>query len=394
MSQITRSNAEVLVPKELVPGLFEGIRRQSKILSLFKKLPNMTTDKTELRVLDALPIAYFQDSDTAMKKTTSLAWKNKVIYAAEIAVIVPISESLLADADYDIFGSVRPLLEENAAKLIDSAIITGVGKPRQWREGLIYSINQAGAVITPTADQTFYSQINDAMEKVESSGYNVTALLGGTDLKAKFRMMVDSTGQPLNTTEIGSITREFVNNGAWDKNEASLIVGDFSQGVYAIRQDVTYKILDQAVIQDLTTGKIVYNLAQQDMVALRMTMRLGWEIPNPVNIENETTSRFPFAMIKGDSTLTTINTTIKVTSDGTTAISGANVTLGGNDAITGSDGTAVFKTQKNQEYVLRVAKDGYKTYYDTVETAAATATTTITLKVNKDSSLGKNPADK
>jgi hypothetical protein len=27
-------------------------------------------------------------------------------------------------------------------------------------------------------------------------------------------------------------------------------------------------------------------------------MRLGWEIPNPVNAENETETRFPFASLK------------------------------------------------------------------------------------------------
>lgn len=34
------------------------------------------------------------------------------------------------------------------------------------------------------------------------------------------------------------------------------------------------------------------------MVALRVVMRLGWEIPNPVNALNETTKRFPFANLK------------------------------------------------------------------------------------------------
>jgi hypothetical protein len=64
-----------------------------------------------------------------------------------------------------------------------------------------------------------------------------------------------------------------------------------------MRQDITYKVLDQAVIQD-GAGNIVYNLAQQDMVALRAVMRLGFALPNPINaIETTAASRFPFAVL-------------------------------------------------------------------------------------------------
>lgn len=121
------------------------------------------------------------------------------------------------------------------------------------------------------------------MVKVETSGYNVTGVLGGVDLKGQFRMMLDDTGQPIKGTEIDGLPKYFIDNGAWDSSKAKLIVGDFTQAVYAIRQDITYKVLDQAVIQDPSDGTILYNLAQEDMVALRVVMRIGWEVPNPVN---------------------------------------------------------------------------------------------------------------
>ena len=111
-------------------------------------------------------------------------------------------------------------------------------------------------------------------------------------------MLTDTTGQPIKGTEIDSLPKAFLDNGAWDKTKSVLIAGDFSQAVYAIRQDVTYKVLTEAVIQDPSNGDILYNLAQDDMVALRVVMRLGWEIPNPVNALNETTKRFPFANLK------------------------------------------------------------------------------------------------
>ena len=56
-------------------------------------------------------------------------------------------------------------------------------------------------------------------------------------------------------------------------------------------------ILDKVSFTILKGDKITF-LAQDDMVALRVVMRLGWEIPNPVNALDETEARFPFASLK------------------------------------------------------------------------------------------------
>ena len=65
----------------------------------------------------------------------------------------------------------------------------------------------------------------------------------------------------------------FPENGAFNPNIAQMIVGNWKQLVYSIRQDITVKILDQGVIQDPETKEIVYNLAQQDMICLLYTSR-------------------------------------------------------------------------------------------------------------------------
>ena len=295
---IDKTNVEALIDTQVANEIFEGVVRESKALSMFRRLPNMTSDKTKLRVLDSLPIAYFVDESTnnGRKNLTKMAWDKKYINAAELAVIVPIKENVLNDTSIDIWSEVKPRIVEAFGKKIDNAIFNGTDKPADWRAGLIPSIVAAGAEVTE--GDNLYSDINDVMTKVEESGYNVTGLLGGVGLKGKFRMLTDTTGQPIKGTEIDSLPKAFLDNGAWDKTKSVLIAGDFSQAVYAIRQDVTYKVLTEAVIQDPSNGDILYNLAQDDMVALRVVMRLGWEIPNPVNALNETTKRFPFANLK------------------------------------------------------------------------------------------------
>ena len=302
MAMITRNDADALIETQVANEIFEGTIRKSKALQLFRRLPNATSDKTKLRVLDTLPVAYFVDETTnnGRKNLSKIAWDKKFINIAELAVIVPIKENVLNDSSIDIWAEVRPRIEEAFAKKIDNAMFFGVDKPTDWRKGLVPSVIEVGKEVDETGH--LYSDINDVMTEVEESGYEVNGILGGVGLKGKFRMMTDTTGQPLNTTEIGSVRREFMDNGVWDKTTSTLIAGDFSQAVYQIRQDITYKVLDQAVIQDPSDGSIMYNLAQEDMVALRVVMRLGWEIPNPVNAEDESDTRFPFASLKPDNT--------------------------------------------------------------------------------------------
>lgn len=270
MAMITRSDADALIETQVANELFEGTIRKSKALQLFRRLPNATSDKTKLRILDSLPVAYFVDETTAngRKNITKLAWDKKFINIAELAVIVPIKENVLNDSSIDIWAEVKPRIEEAFAKKIDNAMFFGVDKPTDWRKGLVPSVIEVGKEVDETGH--LYSDINDVMTEVEESGYEVNGLIGGVGLKGKFRMMTDTTGQPLNTTEIGSVRREFMDNGVWNKNTSTLIAGDFSQAVYQIRQDITYKVLDQAVIQDPSDGSIMYNLAQEDMVALRV----------------------------------------------------------------------------------------------------------------------------
>lgn len=379
-NMITRSNADALIDVQVSNEIIEGVVKESRAMQMFRRLPNMTSNKTKMRVLDALPLAYWQGSDTAKKKLTKMAWDNKYIVAEEIAVIVPIAESVLDDANYDIWGEVKPRIQEAFAKKFDAAVFTGEDKPSGFRADLLTSVLNAGKAIAQ-GSKTLYEAINDAMVSVEESGYTVNGVVGGVGLKGKFRMMLDTTGQPIKGTEIDSLSKAFVDNGAWDKTKAQMIVGDFSQAVYAIRQDITYKVLTEAVIQDPSTGEILYNLAQQDMVALRCVMRLGWEIPNPINAldENEAT-RFPFAVVlPSEYTENRVNVTFTVT-DGASAIEGAKVRFNGMSKLTDNSGKAIFQSNKNSSGTYRVThEDMKKSVEDTVDVLESVVSVPVSL---------------
>src|SRR5690606_33971344 len=54
---------------------------------------------------------------------------------------------------------------------------------------------------------------------------------------------------------------------ATSADQYSMIVGDWGEAIIGVRQDITFKMFDQGVIQD-GAGNIVHNLLQNDMVAL------------------------------------------------------------------------------------------------------------------------------
>ena len=301
-NMITKSDASALIPEQVFEEIFKEAQKESKVLQLFRRLPNMTSDKMRIKVVDSLPVAYWvnETSNNGRKNTTKMAWDNVYLTAEELAVIIPVKDNVINDADVDIWAQVRPELVKAIAKKIDEAVLFGTNAPASFGNGIIPDIISKSKSVTETGK--LYSDINDVMTAVEESGYEVTGLLGGVGLKGKFRMMTDTTGQPLNTTEIGDLNRAFVDNGAWDKTAATLVAGDFNQAVYSIRQDVTFDVFREGVIQN-SDGSIAYNLMQEDMSAIRVVFRFGTAIPNPVTSLDGTENRYPFAALVPEGTV-------------------------------------------------------------------------------------------
>lgn len=302
---ISRDNLNGLIPEPVTREIIQGVTQGSAVLQMGRRLPNMTSKTQTMNVLDMLPTAYFVNGDAGRKQLTSQAWAKKKIYAEEIAVIVPIPEAALDDADYDIWGEVRPRLVEAFGKTIDGAILFGTNKPTSWRDSLLDTCKNAGTTVTKTSD--IYTDIlgeGGVIAKVEENGYLVNGLMSAVTMRAKLRGLKDTTGSPIFKTDMQGATpyaldgsaMYFPMNGAFDASKALMFAGDWSELVYSVRQDITFKIFDQGVVQDPTSGDILYNLMQNDMVALRAVMRLGWEIPNPKSAFNENlTTPCPFA---------------------------------------------------------------------------------------------------
>lgn len=390
----SRADAEAIIREQVVSTIFQDAPKQSVFMSLARKLPNMTSNQTRIRVLDFLPTAYWVNGDTGMKQTSKQAWDNVYINAAELAVIIPIPEAVLDDAEFDIFGEITPRVNEAIGQKVDSAIIFGVNRPAEWQNDIVTLARQAGNNVAPSGSPDYYNLIlgeGGVISKVEEDGYMSTGALASMGMRAKLRGIKATDGTPIFKSDMQGSTNYaldgapmyFPQNGAFDNTIAQLIIGDFKQAVYAIRQDITVKILDQGVIQDPATKEIAYNLAQQDMVVLRVVFRMGWALPNPATRMDEDRVGCPFAYLEPATAMTTqkVTFTVKDNNSEPKAIEGAIVDVNGSRLKTNASGVAEFHLRPGT-YPAKIRKSGYGTVTETVSVDKSAVPKAVTLIPN------------
>jgi HK97 family phage major capsid protein len=301
-----RTDVAPLIPDQRAREILDATAYESAALQLFTRTPMSTKVYTQ-PVLSALPLAYWVSGDTGLKQTTEMAWASKTMTAEELAVIVPIPNSVLADADFDLFGAFRPKIAEAIARALDAAIFLGVNKPASWPTDIVAAADAAGNEVfrgtNAAAAGGLQGDIDDLMGLVEADGYAPNGIITDLTLKGRLRKLRDTTGQKLldvNANTYEGMPIRYTLDGLWPTglSAAEAVLGDFRQGIIGIRQDINYEIFREGVIQD-NLGAIVYNLLQQDMSAMRVTARFAFQVANPINYRQPTeASRYPFGVLR------------------------------------------------------------------------------------------------
>lgn len=319
----TRAGAQALVPEEVSNDLLNVYApKQSAALTMFRSIP-VARNVTRMPILAALPLAYWvTGGDTGLKQTTQMGWANKFLNIEEMATIMPVPDNVLDDVDQDIWDSAMPLLVEAFGRTLDTAIFFGASAPASFPTNIMTAATNAGNAITEGSANTaggFFGDLDKTYGAIEGDGYESTGFVASTAAKSKFRAARDSLGQKLDTGRISGNLGEldglpvaYPMRGLFPGYQAAnttstpntpavpgvrLFNGDWSQFIIGLRSDITMKVLTEAVIQD-NTGSIIFNLAQQDMTAVRLTFRLGWQVANTINADQPTeANRYPASVL-------------------------------------------------------------------------------------------------
>lgn len=306
---ISRTDAAATMPEEVSNAFLGGLQNESAVMASFTHVP-VGRAQTRFPVLSALPVAYWVTGDTGQKQTTEINWDNKYLNIEEIAVIVPIPENVLDDSAVPIWDQVRPLCENAAGRLLDATVFFGVQAPDSFPDDVVTAATAAGntAVIGTTANTAggIVGDLSTLLGSIEADGYDPRRGVAARAVRGLARQARNSQGERFeevvitpDAVEIDGVTFSFPMRGQWPTavSTARAVLYDPTEYVIGVRKDVTWKLLTEAVIQD-SSGNIVYNLAQQDMVALRLTMRVGWQVANTINYDQPTeASRYPAGVL-------------------------------------------------------------------------------------------------
>lgn len=305
---VSRTDAGALIPEEVSRDMIRRATEDSATLRLFRRVP-VGRSQVRFPVLSALPVAYFVNGDTGLKQTTEVNWANKYLNIEEIAAIVPVPDNVVADVELDIWDEMMPYLVEAFYRTFDAAVFFGTNAPGTWPTNIAAAATAAGNVNVEGNANTaggFFGDFDETLALIEADGYDATGVVAARTARAALRAARDSTGQVLdagrvsgNLAQVDDMPIVYPMRGLWPTGSGAprLLVGDWSNFVVGVRQDITMKVLTEAVIQD-NTGQIIYNLAQQDMTALRLTFRVGWQVANLLNYDNPTEgTRYPVARL-------------------------------------------------------------------------------------------------
>lgn len=284
----TAAVTDAMVPEQTTKEIIQEAPGKSVVLERGRKVP-LSKRKAKQPVLATLPEAYWVDGETGLKQTTKAAWENVTITAEELAVIVPIPDALIDDSDIPLWDEIKPLLVEAIGQKVDQAALFGTDKPDSWPTALVPGAIAAGNTLAVGTHNDFGADVAALAEKVSIAGVAVNGFASRPGLQWKLVGLRDANGQPIYTPSLAAgapsglygYPLNEVTNGAWNAEAAELIAADWNKVVVGVRQDITFDLFREGVITD-ATGKVVFNLMQQDSKALRVVFRVGFQIAQPL----------------------------------------------------------------------------------------------------------------
>lgn len=289
------SNAGVLVPVELKNEVLRiaqtqfGLARRDMFYLPFSGPGNTRTVPTL-----GTSVSVFWTGEGKKKRSTQPSFSLVTQTLKKLAAIVPMTEEILEDSLIDINALLGQLFAEAIAKEEDVQFFMGTGTP--WtgilNNGSVNQVTQASGDAsqltvddlidmedaTPTgalngAKYYFHRSIKSVLKKLKDQNGNYILVAASNGSPATLN------GYPYECSDAFPALNDI------QTGDAYVLFGNLKQGaIFGDKQQIRVKLLDQATVGD-TDGaesgsdeQTSINLAEEDMVALRIVERVGYTI--------------------------------------------------------------------------------------------------------------------
>ena len=293
MLEGTAGSGGYLVPDSYAGLVFErGINRQSAVLGMPGLRVRRVSGKREKFTEYVGRPTVATVAEGADKPATGAEYAEVTLDIVKAATIVLYTEELIEDAqadptiliNADVRAAFADYIDSNALGRNAAGVITGAFNSELSETTSTVELGTAGDRVAVA--------VSAAMGTVEGNGYTPTGVILAHDARQHFRdarMATETTQQLYSGVEGGFVQPTPTLYGlpiSYTTNLQTLagtagagrvvgIVGDFSQALLAIRNDIRVKFSDQATVNISATD---HRLWQQNKVASLWETRLGFVV--------------------------------------------------------------------------------------------------------------------
>jgi HK97 family phage major capsid protein len=280
-----------LVPEAVRETLLSKVNRQAAIIQLSGS-ERITTNRGYWPVYLGRPTAAFV-GEGAAKPVTGAEFGRLDVTIKKIATNIIYTEEMIEDSRENPEVLVNPDVEAAFSDLIDKHAVGwhagGADATATFSTSFDNALaNTAQAVELGTSADAIALALSEAMERIESNGYEPNGVAAAFDVKRPLRDARDADGRPLyrndfsgdvptleglrlaTSTNLDGYPAGLV-GGAGSPAKVAMIVGDFRNAKPVIRTDIRVRRFTEATIGG-------YNLAENNEIALQWEMRLGFQV--------------------------------------------------------------------------------------------------------------------
>lgn len=284
MADINRTTNSMALPSDLAQEVIQKTQDESAVMRLARPIALPGRGVT-IPVITGDPTAAWV-AETAAKPVSNGTPATKLMSAYKIAVIETFSKEFVRDAQA-LYDALVARLPKALAAVFDSTVVGATQKPGNNFDN--FALCTAQSILN--ANNGTYLGLVAADEDIASHGGIMNGLALSAQAKSLLLSAVDTTNRPLflASAKEGVVDKvlgvdTYFNKNIYKAGTAATqsdpgvpavvgIAGDWSQAMYGTVNGVEIAFSDTAT---LTSGQTTINLWQQNMVAVRAEIEVGF----------------------------------------------------------------------------------------------------------------------